>query len=1453
MIDKIIAISVRKPFLIAFFTLVLMFWGSFSLYNLPIDAVPDVTSNQVDVITLSQNLASLEIEQFITAPIEMAMSNIPGLIEIRSISKFGLSVVKLVFSDDTDVYWARQQVFERLEAVKNDVPEELGKPIMGPVSTGLGEVFQYVIRAKDPKDKSFSPMEIRTLQDWVIRKQLLGTPGIAEVSGFGGYNKEYQAEMNPDRMRSLHVTIDELFAALSEGNANTGGAYIEKNNKAFTIRGIGLASSLEEIGNTVIKINNRVPVLIKDVAEVKFGSSIRYGAISMNGTGEVVAGIVMMLKGENGLAVIKRIKDKMVEIQKSLPEGLVIEPFIDREKLVSKAISTVITNLLEGALIVVLVILVFLGNWRASLLAASVIPLAMLFAFICMRQFGLVGSLMSLGAIDFGLLVDPAIIVVESVVLYLATAMSKRTAEMGEMTYADRQEVIIAASQEVKKSVVFGGLIILIVYFPLMTLEGIEGKMFIPMAKTVSFAITGALLLAVTYIPMMSAVILRPPKSLHHGGISDVIVNFLYRIYEPVLKFGLRKKYSMVILAFLVLIGGGFGFSVIGGEFIPKLAEGDLNIEINLPVGSSLTESLKLAQKIQTDLLREFPDEVEKAVSRIGTAEVPLDPKPLESQEMVVVLADRSKWKKTDNQWELIEQIDSVVFKKYPGLVVSIQQPIENRVNELMSGAKSDVVVKVFGTNLDTVVAKGQQITNIIAGIQGVTDIVETKVFGLPQINIKYNREQMAFYGITVSQINRALQTAFAGAKAGLIYENDKRFDLTMRLATEDRNKSENISNLLIEDKDGHPIPLSELAEISENVGPTEIQHENLQRKINIGFNVRGRDMESLVNEAMQKVGAQVVLPKGYAIDFGGQFENLKKAKARLGLVVPIALLIIFGLLYTTFGSINDSVLIYTVVPLSAVGGVFSLLLRGLNFSISAGVGFIALFGIAVLNGILLVGQFKYLANNGISNPNRQVLQGIRERFRPVLMTSAVAALGFLPMALSSSAGAEVQRPLATVVIGGLFTATLLTLLVLPILYTLFNKRKTEMETEEQSGLMPKKALATLILLLLSAFAFAQNKTISLNEATETALKNNPEMLLAGQKIDQQRSLLPAAYNVSNLEIVYEAPTGTEQRMGVMQKIDYPGIYSAQRNAQDNRIQVSETERKITRNSLFYRTRTIFNQVQFFIEKVELLTRQDSAYSNILAINEVRYNVGQISNLEKVNGESQYKRIQYNLAQAKSELRNAKIQMGLLLGSPGDTSFLPDLKLHRLEELIPEPAAFDNAFFLTNPMLALNKNYENLNQSILKVEKRKLSPSLIVGWLDQGNTETSAFYRLKFGVSIPIWAWTYKANINSAKKGVEISQTQTKITTYQLGTEYAKAMSDYRQNKDNLAYFEGTAVRQANEILRDSRESYRLGSISYYAYLQNLELAFQIQLNYLESMSRYNQAIINLKYLKGEE
>lgn len=1038
MIDSLINYSIKNKLTIGILTLILVLSGAYSVSKLPIDAVPDISNNQVQIITQNPNLAPYEIEKFLTAPIELAMANVPGLVEIRSISKFGLSSVTLIFNDDVDVYRARQMVLERLKELERDIPKEMGAPFLAPVSTGLGEVYQYVLKPVNPKDTTYSLMDLRTIQDWIVRKKLLGTEGVADVSSFGGLVKEYQAKVKPALLRTTNVTMEDLFKALEKGNANTGGAYLEKDGTAFLIRGIGLAQSLEDIRNTVIKQNNGVPVYVKDVANVEFGYSVRYGAMSMDGNGEVVGAVVLMRKGENASKVVVNVKNRIAEIQKMLPDDLVIEPFIAREVLVGKAIKTVVKNLIEAFIIVVLVILLFLGDWRASLLVASVIPMSLLFAIILMNYFGVSGNLMSLGAIDFGLTVDPSIIIVESVVVALALGIKK----YGNLERQETRDVIVGdAAKEMKKSVVFGGLIILVVYFPIMSLTGIEGKMFTPMALAVSFAITGAIILALTYVVMMSTLVLKPHDH-EHKTFSDKFIEFLFKLYEPLIDWAFKNKYLVVSIALSMLIFTYFLFGKLGGEFIPKLDEGDYAIEVRLPVGSSLPSSKAFADKAQKTLLEKFPDEIKHVVAKIGTSEIPTDPMPLEAMDLIVTLKDKHEWTKCHTKDELTVLINNEL-SQFPGIYIIFSQPIETRFNDMLSGAKTDVVVKVFGDDLNKLTQIGNEIAAIASTIEGAVDIQVQKLGGLPQILIKYDRRLISYYGIKVDDINQLIQTGFAGSKAGTIYEGERRFDLSVRLSTEDRNGLEDLMNLQVAAANGSLIPLREISDIKIEKGASEISRENGQRKLNAGFNVRGRDVETIVAELQKKIDQKIALPDGYYLDYGGAFENLQRAKSRLGIVLPLSLLIIFGILYATFGTVGDSFLIYTAIPLSAVGGVCSLWMRDMAFSISAGVGFIALFGIAVLDGILLIGHFKHLqGQHGFESIYDRVKTGIKERFRQVLMTSTTAALGFMPMALSSGAGAEVQKPLATVVIGGLVTSTLLTLVVLPILYILFNDRK---------------------------------------------------------------------------------------------------------------------------------------------------------------------------------------------------------------------------------------------------------------------------------------------------------------------------------------------------------------------------------------------------------------------------
>jgi len=1035
MLNGIISFSIRNKIVIAALTFALIGWGTYSLTQLPIDAVPDITNNQVQVLTVSPSLAANEIERLVTFPVEQTMATIPGITEMRSFSRFGLSVVTIVFTDETDVYWARQQVNERLSVAKSQIPTGSGSPQLGPVSTGLSEIYQYIIRPAKGFEDKYDAMELRTIQDWIVRRQLLGTPGVADVSSWGGKLKQYEIAVNPDKLHAMNIGINEIFSALQKNNQNTGGAYIDQKPYAFFIRSEGLAQNIEDIEKIVVRNNvNGLPILVRDVAQVKFGNAIRYGAMTFNYQGEVVGAIVLMLKGANSSMVIKHVKERIEQIKKTLPDGVVIEPYLDRTKLVNNAINTVTKNLAEGALIVIFVLVLMLGNLRAGLVVASVIPLSMLFAISLMKFFGVSGNLMSLGAIDFGLIVDGAVIIVEATLHHLASSQHTQ-----RITQQEMDDEVKQAASKMMNSAAFGQIIILIVYLPILTLVGIEGKMFRPMAQTVAFAIFGALILSLTYVPMISSVFLSK-KPLAAKNISDKIMNFFQRIYKPMLSLALSKRKVVTASSIVLFVLSLLLFLKLGGEFIPTLDEGDFAVETRIITGSSLTQMTETMQKSARVLLTNFP-EVKEVIGKIGTSEIPTDPMPIENGDLIIVLKNRSEWVSAGDREELADIMSDKLHEAMPGVLFGFQQPIQMRFNELMTGARQDVVIKIYGEDLDLLVSYADQIGKIARTVNGAEDIYIEPVGGLPQIVVRFDRNKMAMFGLSIEEVNQVLRSGFAGESAGMVYEKERRFDLVIRLNQQSRKGIEDIKGLYVTASNGRQIPLEQLASIQLESGINQIQRDDAKRRIAVGFNIRGRDVESIVREMNEKINKKLKMEVGYFLKYGGAFKNLEEAKQRLTITLPIVLFLIFVLLYFTFHSIRETLLIFSSIPLSAIGGILALWSRGMPFSISAGVGFIALFGVAVLNGIVLISEFNRLRKEDAHMPLKDIVRkGTEVRLRPVLMTALVASLGFLPMALSQTAGAEVQRPLATVVIGGLISATLLTLVVLPVLYTYFEK-----------------------------------------------------------------------------------------------------------------------------------------------------------------------------------------------------------------------------------------------------------------------------------------------------------------------------------------------------------------------------------------------------------------------------
>ena len=1063
MFQKLITYSIRHKLVIGVLSIALAIWGVWSLVHLPFDSTPDITDNQVQVITQAPSLGAQEVEQYVTTPVEMALANIPRIQERRSISRSGLSVITLVFDDAADIYWARSQVSQVVEQLEKELPKNT-ETEMGPIATGLGEIYHYTIRAKEGYEHKYSLTQLRTMQDWIVRKQLSGTPGVAEVSGWGGYVKQYEVAINTDQLNASGVSVSEVFEALQRNNANTGGSYIEQNSNQYYIRGIGVVKNLEDVANITVKTVDGTPVKVGDVAKVQLGHATRFGAVTRNGEGEVVAGIAIMLKGENFQEVSKNVKERINQIQKSLPEGVVIEPFIDRTNLVDRVEGTIARNLIEGGLIVIFVLVIFLGNWRAGLVVASVIPLSMLFAFGMMKTFGIDGNLMSLGAIDFGMIVDSAVIIVEAVVThintghfsqpevraaYLAQCQNGGAATPFALTQKQMDEEVHFSASRIRQSAAFGEIIIMIVYIPLMTLVGIEGKMFRPMALTVFFAILGAFILSLTYVPMASSLMLS--RKVHtRKTFSDRVIEKLQAWYRPVLDWVLARNKDVITGAVALFCVSIVGFKYLGGEFIPSLEEGDFAVEMSMSQGTSLSQMVESCTKAEKLLKKEYP-EIKQVVSRIGSAEIPTDPMPVERADIMIALKPKAEWTSAKTTPELMEKMEETL-SAIPGLEAEISQPIQMRNNELLTGIKQDVAIKIFGDDLDVLTQQADKVKKMIEDVPGVSGIFVEEVAGLPQIQVKYNHEKMAAYGVSVDDISEILETTFAGAVAGSLYEGDKKFDIVLRMDPSQRNV-ESLEQLSIPLKDGTDIPLSQVADIDYSPAPAQVSHEDGARRIYVGFNVKGRDVQSTVEDIQEILDEKLKLPDGYYYNYGGEFENLQSATNRLMVVIPIALVIILLLLYATVKNVRESLFVFSAIPLAAIGGVWALWLRGMPFSISAGVGFIALFGVAVLNGIVLIGQMnqmlreektadKLSAFSGVTELiHHRIIESCMVRLRPVLMTALVASMGFLPMALSQGDGAEVQRPLATVVIGGLITSTLLTLLVLPAIYKTFTRK----------------------------------------------------------------------------------------------------------------------------------------------------------------------------------------------------------------------------------------------------------------------------------------------------------------------------------------------------------------------------------------------------------------------------
>lgn len=1464
MISKIIEFSIKNKLAIGLFTLALIIYGSYSLKQLPIDAVPDITNNQVQVITVSPTLATQEVEQFVTYPIERSMATLPDMTEIRSISRFGLSVVTIVFKDKVNIYFARQLVNERLKEAENDIPPGSGEPELAPVSSGLGEIYQYILKPKKSFENKYTAMDLRTMQDWIVSRQLLGTPGVAEVNSFGGYLKQYEVTVDPLKLKSMNVTIPELFEALEKNNQNTGGAYIDKRPSAYFIRGLGLVSSLDDIGKIVVKTtSNGIPVLVRDVATPQFGSAIRYGAMTRNGEGEVVGGIVMMLKGANSAQVVNAVKEKIPQIQKSLPEGIELEAFLDRTNLVNRAITTVAENLILGFLIVVFVLILFLGNFRAGLIVASVIPLAMLFAVIMMNIFRVSGNLMSLGAIDFGIIIDGAVIIVETVIhrVYLS---KHHHAGIAKLNQQQMNHEVSGAVGQVAHASSFGQIIILIVYLPILALVGIEGKMFTPMAQTVSFAILGAFILSITYLPMASALFLGK-KTQHKENFSDRLIKRMYRVYEPVIQFSLKNRWTVVTISVVLFIISFFIFRNLGGEFIPTLEEGDFAFESALPEGSSLSQSVETYTQLEKILMK-FP-EVKETISKIGSAEIPTDPMPANAGDIMVLLKPKSQWTTAHSRQELADTMEAALHN-IPGVFVEASQPIQLRFNELISGVRQDVAVKIFGENMDTLSICAEKVANVIRTIEGTADPRIEATTGLPQITIHYNRDKMALYGVNVSDLNMIVRTAFAGESAGVIFENERRFDLVVRQQIENRQSMDDVKNLFVPIPSGGQVPLQQLADIDYEIGPAQITREDAKRRISIGFNVPFRDIKSAVDELQQKLDKQVKLPAGYYFTYGGQFQNLEEASKRLSIAVPVALALIFVLLFFAFGNFKQCLLVFSAIPLSAIGGIFALWIAGMPFSVSAGIGFIALFGVSVLNGIVLIDYFNQLEKKGIADIYQRVIEGTKNRFRSVIMTGAVPALGFLPMVISTSAGAEVQKPLATVVIGGLITATILTLVVLPALYVIFSGSKKKLEIGNW-----KVGVATLIFLVslfqvadshgqppISNFQFqTSNNPLPLDSCVAIAFRNNPNLIASQLTVKSNQKLQKTSIDLGKTGIFYEnedlnSSDKTDKgilKVGVTQSIDFPTLWFAQSKFNKQNTLISKTNLALTEKDLLREVRSAYYNLSFAVSKQNLLQHQDSIFSEFENAASLRFQTGETNKLEMISAQAKHKEIQLALQAANADVVIA--QQELMKWMNVKEEVLPIEE--ELVKLKFEIGNLDNPisnfkFQLSDhPYLLLSQQKISLAEFQHRIELNKLFPDLSARYFNQNWYGASpGYYGYSFGIGIPLFFWSQSGRIQSAKLQQQIAQKNFENDQLQFNAAYNEAFQDYRKSLLSITYYEQTGLQQADEILSSATIAYKNGEIGYLEYITLLSQCIDINNNYLKSLNEYNQAVIAVNY-----
>ena len=1437
MLNTIVRFSIQKKLFVALTTLFLFLGGLYAMFTLPIDAVPDITNNQVQIVTVSPTLAPQEVEQLITMPVEISMSNIMNVEEIRSVSRFGLSLVTVVFKENVPTLQARQLVNEQIQAVAGEIPSELGTPELMPITTGLGEIYQYVLRVDEKYKDKYDAMELRTIQDWIVKRQLSGIPGIVEINSFGGNLKQYEIAIDPDALSALQITIGDVFDALSKNNQNTGASYIEKVGKAYYIRSEGMIEKMKDIEKIVVTNRGGMPVHISDIGKVGFGSAKRFGAMTIDGEGECVGGIAMMLKGANANVVTKTLEQRVAKVQKILPEGVTIEPYLNRSELVNRNISTVIFNLIEGALIVFLVLIIFLGDIRSGLIVASVIPLAMLFAFIMMRIFGVSANLMSLGAIDFGIVVDGSIVILEGI---LAHIYGKRLAGK-TLTAEEMSKEVEAGAVKVVKSSTFAVLIILIVFFPILTLTGIEGKYFTPMAQTLVFCIIGALLLSLTYVPMMATLFLKRKVELK-PTFADRFFGWLTGVYDRLLGACMRRVWVTLASAFALLAASLMLFTRLGAEFIPTLDEGDFAMQMTLPAGSSLTRSIDISLDAERVLKQKFP-EVKHVVAKIGTAEVPTDPMSVEDADVMIVMKPFKEWTSASSRAEMVEKMKEAL-EEVQGAEFNFSQPIQLRFNELMTGAKADIAIKLYGEDMEELYARAKEAAKYVAKVPGASDVIVEQAMGLPQLVVKYDRTKISRYGINIEELNDIIRTAYAGEAAGVVFENERRFDLVVRLDDE-KVKDLDLNRLYVRTCDGLQVPVSEVATIDLVDGPLQINRDATKRRIVIGVNVRNADIQQVVSQISDILDKNIKLKPGYYFEYGGQFENLQNAIRTLMIVIPIALMLILLLLFFAFRSITYSLVVFSTVPLSLIGGILALWLRGLPFSISAGVGFIALFGVAVLNGILMINHFNDMKKQSKYEmcTNQIIRRGCKHLLRPVFLTGLVASLGFVPMAVATSAGAEVQRPLATVVIGGLIVSTVLTLLIIPAFYRLVNGLPAALRRFKKRPNGGKIAMVIVLALMPLGTLAQQAQKITLDEAIDMALAGSPRLQAVDSDIARIRATKGESWELAPTQVTYswgqlngefkhDNELSVEQSLGSLLTPFYKNsLVSVQ-------VASSERYRDLVTKEIVAEVKRAWTDYQHAVSVLELSQMQDSLGNRLRKSGEVRLLQGDIDQLEYRMMATMASEAHTKVLQATDDVRLAAKRFAWACFS-SDAVEPADSRLAMMS--LPE------SYNLSQAHIGYFDAQVEVKRKAVDVERSRFFPELSVGYSRQKIESLSGLNSWSVGVAVPIVFFPQKSKVKQARAEATIARWDAEDNRLKLRNRVEELRLKIERQQRTIDYYTGDALKQADELQRNAMMLYKESETGIVELLHSITTANEIRKSYVDAVHEYNVMLLELE------